>query len=92
MSELINNSKFRKEKLKELILKLHKGKNPQKVRAELVTHLDRSLMEKSLKWNRSLSRKVFLNQKYSSFVMFMAKCSMDISTRVGQSRFQKGIR
>jgi uncharacterized protein len=39
MSELINNSKFRKEKLKELILKLHQGENPQQVRAELVTTL-----------------------------------------------------
>ena len=39
MSELINNSKFRKEKLKELILKLHKGEDPQQVRAELVTTL-----------------------------------------------------
>ncbi len=35
MSELINNSKFRKEKLKELILKLHQGENPEKVREEL---------------------------------------------------------
>jgi hypothetical protein len=35
MSELINNSKFRKEKLKELILKLHKGENPKEVREEL---------------------------------------------------------
>ena len=35
MSELINNSRFRKEKLKELILKLHKGENPKEVREEL---------------------------------------------------------
>jgi hypothetical protein len=39
MSELINNSKFRKEKLKELILKLHEGQNPQQVREELVNTL-----------------------------------------------------
>lgn len=39
MSELINNSKYRKEKLKELILKLHEGENPQQVRAELVNTL-----------------------------------------------------
>ncbi|HLN54162.1 MAG TPA: DUF438 domain-containing protein [Lentimicrobium sp.] len=39
MSELINNSKFRKEKLKELILKLHEGKNPAEVRSELVSTL-----------------------------------------------------
>jgi hypothetical protein len=39
MSELINNSKFRKEKLKELILKLHQGENPQQVRAELISTL-----------------------------------------------------
>ncbi|MFN8258059.1 MAG: DUF438 domain-containing protein [Bacteroidales bacterium] len=39
MSELINNSMFRKEKLKELILKLHKGENPQTVRKELVETL-----------------------------------------------------
>lgn len=39
MSELINNSKFRKEKLKELILKLHEGKNPTEVRKELVASL-----------------------------------------------------
>ena len=39
MSELINNSKFRKEKLKELILKLHQGENPEQVRAELVSTL-----------------------------------------------------
>lgn len=35
MSELINNSRFRKEKLKELILKLHEGKSPELVREEL---------------------------------------------------------
>ncbi|MCO5252207.1 MAG: DUF438 domain-containing protein [Candidatus Kapabacteria bacterium] len=35
MSELINNSENRKSILKELILKLHKGDNPEQVRAEL---------------------------------------------------------
>jgi hypothetical protein len=35
MSELINNSDYRKEKLKELILKLHMGHNPQQVKQEL---------------------------------------------------------
>ncbi len=39
MSELINNSKYRKERLKELILKLHEGKNPAEVRSELVSTL-----------------------------------------------------
>lgn len=39
MSELINNSKFRKEKLKELILKLHAGQDPVAVRAELANTL-----------------------------------------------------
>ena len=35
MSELINNSDYRKQKLKELILKLHSGHNPQQVKNEL---------------------------------------------------------
>lgn len=39
MSELINNSKFRKDKLKELILKLHDGENPAEVRQELIASL-----------------------------------------------------
>jgi uncharacterized protein len=39
MSELILNSGLRKAKLKELILKLHSGANPQEVRAELVSTL-----------------------------------------------------
>jgi uncharacterized protein len=39
MSELINNSKFRKERLKELILKLHQGEDPGQVRAELISTL-----------------------------------------------------
>ncbi|MBN2610731.1 MAG: DUF438 domain-containing protein [Bacteroidales bacterium] len=39
MSELINNSTFRKAKLKELILKLHQGENPHQVRAELIKTL-----------------------------------------------------
>ncbi|MFZ0471491.1 MAG: DUF438 domain-containing protein, partial [Bacteroidales bacterium] len=39
MSELINNSKYRKEKLKELILKLHHGWDPQQVRTELISTL-----------------------------------------------------
>ena len=39
MSELINNSKHRKEKLKELILKLHQGENPMQVRTELINTL-----------------------------------------------------
>ena len=39
MSELINNSDDRKKKLKELILKLHKGESEQKVRQELMESL-----------------------------------------------------
>lgn len=39
MSELINNSQFRKKQLKELILKLHKGASPEKVRKELISSL-----------------------------------------------------
>ncbi len=39
MSELINNSRFRKEKLKELILKLHDGQSADEVRNELVESL-----------------------------------------------------
>lgn len=39
MSELIDNSKFRKEKLKELILKLHEGEDPRAVKAELIATL-----------------------------------------------------
>lgn len=39
MSELINNSRYRKEKLKELILKLHQGGNPGQVRTELINTL-----------------------------------------------------
>ena len=39
MSELINNSRYRKEKLKELILRLHEGANPEQVRAELTETL-----------------------------------------------------
>jgi len=35
MSELLDNSKHRKVKLKELILALHNGKDPEKVKAEL---------------------------------------------------------
>lgn len=35
MSELIDNSKFRKTRLKELILALHEGSNPEKIKAEL---------------------------------------------------------
>jgi len=36
MSELIDNSKYRKERLKELILSLHGGESPEKVRQELI--------------------------------------------------------
>lgn len=39
MSELINNSKYRKERLKELILKLHSGESAEAVRAELIASL-----------------------------------------------------
>lgn len=39
MSELINNSENRKNKLKELILKLHDGKSESEVRKELVETL-----------------------------------------------------
>ena len=39
MSELIDNSRFRKDKLKALILKLHEGESPQLVREELITTL-----------------------------------------------------
>ena len=39
MSELINNSDYRKKRLKELILKLHQGEDPAKVRTELISTL-----------------------------------------------------
>ncbi len=39
MSELIDNSRFRKKRLKELILKLHDGESPEQVRKELVDTL-----------------------------------------------------
>ncbi len=39
MSELLNNSKYRKERLKELILKLHEGESAETVRQELVESL-----------------------------------------------------
>lgn len=39
MSELINNSKYRKEQLKHLILKLHKGESAERVREELIESL-----------------------------------------------------
>jgi len=39
MSELINNSKYRKERLKELILKLHQGESAEAVKKELVETL-----------------------------------------------------
>lgn len=39
MSELINNSQLRKEKLKELILKLHNGGSQESVRNELLLSL-----------------------------------------------------
>lgn len=39
MSELINNSKYRKDKLKELILKLHEGESADEVRKELIESL-----------------------------------------------------
>jgi len=39
MSELIDNSKYRKQRLKELILSLHKGESPEMVRRELIRTL-----------------------------------------------------
>ncbi len=39
MSELINNSKYRKERLKELILRLHEGESAQTVREQLISTL-----------------------------------------------------
>jgi uncharacterized protein len=39
MSEMTHNSGIRKAKLKELVLKLHNGTDPQEVRAELVSTL-----------------------------------------------------
>ncbi|MGQ1891781.1 DUF438 domain-containing protein [Thermophagus sp. OGC60D27] len=39
MSELLNNSFYRKEKLKALILRLHQGDNPHQVRADLIQTL-----------------------------------------------------
>ncbi len=40
MSQLIQNSKYRKEKLKELILKLHKGESAETVKKELTSTLE----------------------------------------------------
>jgi len=41
MSELIDNSAYRKTRLKELILKLHKGINPDEVKEELKSNLEK---------------------------------------------------
>lgn len=59
MSELINNSKYRKERLKELILKLHEGESADNVRRELkeslrnipygeVVEVEQALMQEGL--------------------------------------------
>jgi len=39
MSEQMDNSKYRKSKLKELILKLHKGESQESVKQELLKSL-----------------------------------------------------
>ena len=39
MSELINNSEYRRERLKELILKLHEGESADKVKQQLTETL-----------------------------------------------------
>jgi DUF438 domain-containing protein len=39
MSELINNSKYRKDQLKKLILQLHKGESPELVKKQLAESL-----------------------------------------------------
>jgi len=39
MSEFINNSEQRKKRLKALILRLHRGEEPEKVRHDLIAHL-----------------------------------------------------
>jgi len=39
MSELINNARYRKDRLKELILKLHDGDSPEQIRQELIATL-----------------------------------------------------
>ena len=39
MSELINNSRHRKDQLKKLILKLHEGESPALVKQQLVESL-----------------------------------------------------
>jgi len=39
MSELINNARYRKNRLKELILKLHEGESPELVKQQLVESL-----------------------------------------------------
>lgn len=40
MSELINNARYRKERLKELILKLHDGESPEVIRQQLIETLN----------------------------------------------------
>jgi len=41
MSEIINNSDYRKKSLKELILKLHRGEDPVQIRKELISSLSK---------------------------------------------------
>lgn len=41
MSEFINNSEQRKKRLKELILRLHRGEQPESVRRDLIEHLQK---------------------------------------------------
>ncbi len=91
MSELINNSKFRKEKLKELILKLHKGENPQQVRAELVNTLSQIPYGEVVEVEQELIAEGLPETEVLKFAMCMVKCSMDILTKAVQKPSLKDI-
>ncbi|MEZ5000219.1 MAG: DUF438 domain-containing protein [Bacteroidales bacterium] len=64
MSELINNSRNRKERLKELILSLHNGESPEKVRKELVSTLKSIPYAEVVEVEQELISEGLLNQKY----------------------------
>jgi DUF438 domain-containing protein len=58
MSELINNSQKRKERLKELILKLHQGDSAEVVRQQLTASLKNIPYDEVVEVEQESSKKV----------------------------------
>ena len=75
MSEFIDNSKYRQQKLKELIKQLHEGKSIDEVKEEFKKDFKDVSTSEISQIEQALVKEAYLLKKSKNYVMFMHQFS-----------------